>query len=215
VQQLVPSRTLVQIRTHAQKYFLKHGVVAEEGGDGGGGGGGGGSGGGGGGVAAAGGGGGSSSGSAGRGGGGRRSSSSADDAGVGGGSRRSAARAAYAAADGADTAAAYTLQSASGGAPLIVRPVVTLRHVYLEPLHPQDDLGILLRHDGACVLVDAFQAVPSHAMTLARDAPNEAAPGHAIVMAQLPALEVRGEGGSRWATAVCLCVRVSAIVRAL
>lgn len=26
VQRLIPSRTLVQIRTHAQKYFLKHGI---------------------------------------------------------------------------------------------------------------------------------------------------------------------------------------------
>ena len=26
VQRLIPSRTLVQIRTHAQKYFLKHGM---------------------------------------------------------------------------------------------------------------------------------------------------------------------------------------------
>ena len=28
VQRMIPSRTLVQIRTHAQKYFLKHGLPA-------------------------------------------------------------------------------------------------------------------------------------------------------------------------------------------
>lgn len=33
------------------------------------------------------------------------------------------------------------------GSGLVVRPVATIRHVALEPLHPTDSLGIQFRHD--------------------------------------------------------------------
>lgn len=190
VQRLIPSRTLVQIRTHAQKYFLKHGIIP-----------------------------GAAQNSVGSGGtgdgdgerysefarslrpvnlpdtwistgmltllaadnandngnhrcsfgsladtlpagpaGGSSSSSSsstsaAASAGAAGGAVGSAAPAAA-----PDLPAQYQLPSNHGS--ITLRPVATLRHVLLEPLHPRDELGMVYRTDAASGAVFVAGFVP-------------------------------------------------------
>ena len=46
---------------------------------------------------------------------------------------------------------------------MAIKPVATIRHVALEPLHPGDQLGIVFRHDASngAVIVDAFVPITS------------------------------------------------------